>query len=271
MTELVPHILPEDFRSEPNPDHESLVKTLWFKGDGLALCSAKRKRCRKCKREFQPDERDLDFCPACGEHRPCRTVVEIAGMRCRVHGGSGPIGASASNFKHGRYSKYMPTRLRAKYIEAQNDPELLVLRNEIAVLDAHIADRLSTVDVGGSARLFSRAREAFIGFRDALDRNDAETMRIHLQTLDRVLMQATGEYAGWEDIRASLEQRRKLVDTEIRRLEKLKHIVTAEELQTFLHAVAAIAKRVIKDQPTLHEFVREILELGARGASGNPR
>ncbi|HEY4669727.1 MAG TPA: hypothetical protein VIH05_08130 [Tepidiformaceae bacterium] len=255
------------------PTADRTVKFVWYREDsGVPVCSAKSRRCRKCDHYYPLEEKKLTECPECGDPRFCRTGVIKPGDRCRMHGGGANklVGSANPSFKHGKYSRYMPARLAAKYLESARDPELLANRQEIAVLDARLAELLGRVDTGESSRLFSQAREAFTGFRNALDRSDKETMQIHLQTLDATLGRAVGDYAAWDDIRQSLETRRKLVETEMRRLEKMQHFHTAEELQSLLTAIAHIAKRVISDPKVLNEFTLAILELGQRDPSRSP-
>jgi hypothetical protein len=70
----------------------------------------------------------------------------VAGMRvCTVHGGLTPRGAASVHFKTGRYSRYLPARLLDKYEDAGTDPRLLELREDIALLDARIAQLLERV------------------------------------------------------------------------------------------------------------------------------
>lgn len=248
------------------PTADRTVKYIWYTHkDNRPVCSAKSRRCRKCDYHYPKEDRPLTQCPECGDPRFCRVIVLQPGVRCRVHGGGKHLVGSANpSFKHGKYSRYMPLRLAARYLESARDPELLASRQEIALLDARLAELLGRVDTGESSRLFATAREAFNGFRNALDRSDKETMAIHLQTLDATLGRAVGDYAAWDDIRQSLETRRKLVETEMRRLEKMKQFHTAEELQSLLMAIAMIAKRTINDPKVLNEFTLAVLELGQR-------
>lgn len=245
-----------------SPIADSLVKTIYLRPDGSPVCSAKRQSCRQCDRRYPEEEYSLDECPDCGEPRFCCETVPEPGLRCKYHGGKSLKGSASPRFTSGRWSKYMPLRLLEKYNEAANDPELLAVRHDIALMDGRIADLLSRVDAGDSAALFDKASEAFRGFRAALERNDGETMRIHLQTLDRLLAQGRSDYAAWEDVRVLLEQRRKMIETEMRRLEKMQQFVTAEEVTALVTAIGHVAKRVIKDPQVLNEFTAELLSLG---------
>ena len=57
---------------------------------------------------------------------------------CSMHGGKSLRGVAASNFRHGRYSKALPEKLAAAYHRSMNDPALLNLRSELALIDARL-------------------------------------------------------------------------------------------------------------------------------------
>src|ERR671916_1968189 len=99
-----------------------------------ATCGAKTRNGTSCRRE------------------PCRNG------RCPNHGGKSLGGIASPRLTHGRYSRSLPAQLAARYTAAQHDPELLSLRDELALLDARIADVLSRVDSGESGQLWQHLR-----------------------------------------------------------------------------------------------------------------
>jgi hypothetical protein len=187
--------------------------------------------------------------------------VATSGKRCKHHGGLAPVGAANPNYKHGRNSKYMPARLRDRYQEAMDDPDLLNITRDLALLEARITDLLQRVDFGEAGRHWSKAQNTFVAFKDAVDRGDSETMRIHLNSLERILAKGTADYAAWEEVISTIEQRRKLTETEMRRLEKMNQFVTAEQVSTLMASIAEAAKRVIQDPKILNEFTVELATL----------
>src|SRR4051794_14907848 len=74
-----------------------------------------------------------------GDHVCLGPVVE-GRKRCRMHFGNVPRGMASPHTKTGRYSKDLPTRLLARYEEAMNDPDLLNLSSEIALLGARLSE-----------------------------------------------------------------------------------------------------------------------------------
>ena len=83
-------------------------------------------------------------CPATSKRtkQPCRAKVMLGRTTCYHHGGKSLVGPAVNTYRSGRHSRYLPVRMAAKYQEAEHDPELLSLRDEIALVDARLADLL---------------------------------------------------------------------------------------------------------------------------------
>ena len=135
------------------------------------VCGARLKRCRKCKHRFTKEEYDLLACPECGEDRTCKTPVAGPGMRCRLHGGKSLSGPAAPAWRHGRYSRTLPTGLVRRYEESLADPELLALRDEIALLDAHTLELIATLSNSEGPALWQQLQELQTGLSAAVSQS----------------------------------------------------------------------------------------------------
>ena len=80
---------------------------------------------------------------------PCDRDAMPNGV-CYTHGGNSRAGIASGTFKTGKYSKYLPARLVGKYEEAAADPELLALRDDVALLDTRIVTVVSALNTGES-------------------------------------------------------------------------------------------------------------------------
>jgi hypothetical protein len=73
--------------------------------------------------------------------QPCRRYRLAGRSRCRLHGGLSLIGPASPAWRHGRYSKIaFRYGISQAYEDARNDPNLLSLRNSIAVLELRIEE-----------------------------------------------------------------------------------------------------------------------------------
>lgn len=70
----------------------------------------------------------------------CQRSPARGRKRCRLHGGATPRGRASPHFKTGEHSKFLPDRLIGRYEEAQADPHLRSLRQDIAILQVRIQE-----------------------------------------------------------------------------------------------------------------------------------
>lgn len=89
----------------------------------------------------------------------CKATSKRTGERCKAkamtgrdlcyhHGGMSLVGPANPAYRDGRYSRYMPKRLLEQYERAAGDGDLLVMRDDVAIVDTRLAELLSKLDSG---------------------------------------------------------------------------------------------------------------------------
>jgi hypothetical protein len=137
----------------------------------------------------------------------CRQAVVPGRNVCHYHGGKTPRGIDAPNYRGRGYSKDIPTRLADRFKQALDDPQLLELSGEVALVDSRLGELLAS-----------------------LPDNPAAT--------DRKV---------WGELRAMIEQRRRLVETERRREETLQANMTARQAMAFVAALQVAVAEVVTE------------------------
>ena len=196
----------------------------------------------------------------------------VAGKRvCQVHGGVSLAGPASPTFKTGRYSKYLPTRLAARYEAAANDPDLLAMREDIALVDSRLADVLARVDTGESGALWRQARDEFAVLDVAVKDGDAKAVTASLKRMNAMLGRGVSDYAAWGEVGDLLEQRRKLVESERKRLVEMQQVLDTRQAMVFVGAVMGVVQRNVTDRKQLSNIAHELQALlthEGRGGSG---
>jgi hypothetical protein len=175
-----------------------------------------------------------------------------------MHGGRTLVGLAALRLITGRYSKLLSTRLEADYERSAHDPELLALRRELALVDVGINDLLGRVDRGEAGRLWHHAPAAWQTFKHAQAEGRPLLQTCAALELDELLEQAVGDKAAWHEILQFIEQRRKLVEGEAKRLMAMQQMMTKEEAMLWLSILVAILKRHITDRETLQKICLDL-------------
>jgi hypothetical protein len=185
-----------------------------------------------------------------------------------MHGGLTPIGPAHGAFKHGRYSKLLPARLAARYEESLADDTLLELRNEVALLDVRISEAVQRASAGEGGQLWPELKNVLRDFLRGLTKRDSEGMRTPLQRMEQLIEQGAEETALWDEIVRLLDQRRKLVESERKRLVEMQQIITTEQAMTLLAVILDTIRRHVVDRKALGAIGADLARLVA-GAAGN--
>lgn len=141
--------------------------------------------------------------------------------RCRNHGGASLVGPASPSFKHGRYSVLLKDikGIGEHYTRALADPDLLNLADNIALVDARLTQLLEQVARGGRGH-----------------------------SIDRL----------WPQIEELIENRRKLVDTEAKRLKDLHAMLSVDRVLLIIRYLQDVVRQCVKDP---HEQSAVFVEL----------
>lgn len=195
----------------------------------------------------------------------CKRAAAPGRNVCAIHGGKSPRGLASPSTTHGAYSKALPSRLLADFETARADPELLELRTQIGLVDARIVDVLRLVDSGESGSRWRDLNAAWKMYRDGVKAKDPDAMAAALGSVGQAIDAGEGDWRAWREVATLVEQRRRLVDTERRRLVDLRQLVTSEQLLLVSHALLKVVLDHVGDQLT-----REAIAVGFRGILDRP-
>jgi hypothetical protein len=153
----------------------------------------------------------------------------------------------------------LPANLRGSYEQALSDPELLSTREEQALFTARITEVLAKLDGGaGFDAMLSELRtlrEALIGA--AADGNVPKVLGT-VGKIDTLLDQSAGEEKLWRELASLAETRRKLADTERKRLEALQNSLTAEQATVLVQRLIGILASRIEDRRVLGAITNDL-------------
>lgn len=191
-------------------------------------------------------------------HERCQRPAMHGSTVCYHHGGKSRKGIAHPSFKDGRYSKALPSAMLEKYHEAVNDPELLNMRHDIALVDARLSELLKRSEAGESRTLWQQARNANDSIRQAMDNENWPAMESAVRDLDRLVGEGLADHEVWHEIGDLIDQRRKLVESEQKRLVAMKQLITSQQAMTLIAALAAIVKKRVTDPRVLSEIQNDL-------------
>jgi hypothetical protein len=194
--------------------------------------------------------------------RQCKKQAVPGKRVCRIHGGATPVGIASHAFRHGRYSKYLPTNMLPRYRQAYDDPNLLALNEEIALVDARLADLLVRVDQGESGALWLELRSAHHDLLQA--RHDTAKLAAALERIGNLIQRGATDTSFSKEIGEQIEQRRRLVESERRRLVELQQYMSYEQALGMAQALLEAIRTHVEDRKVLSAISTEFARILGR-------
>lgn len=204
----------------------------------------------------------------------CQNTVIFSNGRCRMHGGKSLRGIASPTFKNGSYSKYLylPERLSERVGEFIDDPRLIELRENIAVLDVRLTELYENLHKSEPAEVWLDLKSKFIEWQDGEKllpklEDDARERQIQMNEqmkdkFDLLLTFGANEQSKderiWDKIISLSEQRRKLVDSESKRVKDSQQSITTEEFNKFVRFILAVILENVPDHQTRARIAEQL-------------
>jgi hypothetical protein len=209
---------------------------------------------RKEKPDSAPRYRDGKLlCNARGN--TCKAFAVKGREKCRFHGGATPRGPANPNFKHGKYSKYLPANIAAKYAEAKSDPELIEYTDAIALLDARCRLLLESAE---SRMLWADTAKAFRELEAAIRTEDQAGIRAELNALHDLVKRGYADSLRWKEIYEVIEREGRMKERAWKRLIDMEQMVSMEHVLAFVGMIMSVVTDAVKDTDTLRQISRSI-------------
>lgn len=209
----------------------------------------------------QVNDRGMTICGAKNRRgEPCGNTAIFENGRCRMHGGRAPVGVLNPNTKHGRYSKAIPKRLADAFSYSVDDPALLELTQEIALIDSRVGELLERIEKfnadGGEnwAELLKHWDKLTIAARVG----DGRQQAVQAEIIGRIIERGNNEFAAWDQLIRLLNERRKLSESERKRRIDAKSMIPMETVYLIIsrhtQAMIAAVERFVDDRKTVHKI-----------------
>jgi len=206
--------------------------------------------------------------PECGATtRMGRTCKQprMANGRCKMHGGKTPRGIASPNLKTGMYSKDLPSRLLSRVEAVLHDPALLSVRNDIALMQAEIGDRLSRIKQGEAEPDF----EQILGMAERISRDwqkwDWTRMNAELASLKEAIGGEIAQDRAMREVRDLIQEKARLIAQENRLLESRDHSMPIEQVMLLIRALTTAMRRTIRDPDLLTAVDAEFRRITSNG------
>jgi len=152
------------------------------------------------------------------------------------------------------------------YTDAMQDPQLVALQDDIALVDTRIQELITQIDRGHQpAQLWARALEGIGALRSAMEDEEEDRIESQLVSLERVLALGAEPSGVWQQILEAEEQKRKLAETDSRIHERRGHVLAIEHVMIVARALLVAVRENVPDRGALGRIQARFIEiLGTR-------
>jgi len=190
---------------------------------------------------------------------------------CYHHGGRSLAGPASKTWQNGNRSKYLPNRLLDDYQASLDNPDKLLLDEDIALIESRLADVLRRVDSGESGRIWTELREARreleaarrIPDKDLRSAAIASAVNVMCELIDR----GSHDSAAWAEVTGLIERRRKLVESERKRLVEAHKMIAVEQALGMMGMLIESVRRNVKDDDALRAVTADFARLTSGAGS----
>jgi len=167
----------------------------------------------------------------------CKQRREEGKQYCRFHGGARKVGAQVHVFKDGKYSKYMPEKLRERYEGFLGNEALKSVEHELALLNTRISQLTEVEDEDFGRRTFYEFFDVWVKIMAAVRdgrRHDQVTLFAEMNDL---MNNRDRHETVWADIERISGTVSRLVAVEQKLQEQQRTSITIEQALTILTAM----------------------------------
>ena len=197
-----------------------------------------------------------------GTPHPCRQFPIKTKERCKFHGGKSLVGADCSWHRGRGYSKDLPTRYAERVAAAMDDPELISMRSEVALLDARLAELFGGMDDGHTLDNWQKVKDQRDALAAALVDDDPERREERLAevlvALSLLLTEVAGVQKAWAEVYSIVQDRRRLAVAETKREEVLEASMDRRQAMAFVLAIRQVLVEELKDNATRQNVMARI-------------
>ncbi len=179
--------------------------------------------------------------------------------RCHLHGGKSLKGPASATYRGKGYSKYFPSKkLGEIFARSLEDPDLTRLKKDLAIVETRLVELIQSLSSEQSGTLWKQIRKKHRNLKRSKP-NSAKAAKLHNEIGD-LIQRGSSDHFIWTEIGQQIELRRRLLDSETKRVLAAHQAMTAEEVRMLIDAVANLIRDHVKDRQTLQKISEGLIE-----------
>lgn len=177
----------------------------------------------------------------------CKQGVRQGWTVCKYHGAGGTDAPAGRPPVNGIYSKHLPTRYIADFEEYMANPNLIAMREGMALIDVRVGELLQCLETADAPQAWNKIAVAL-----AMIEKDIKDAKFdNLQGIVDVIRDAITAHKNdrdvWHELIHLIDERRKIADVERRRIEAARKYLTLQEANAMMAFFTASVMKHVSD------------------------
>ncbi len=143
-------------------------------------------------------------------------------------------------------------RLGTIFARSFEDPELTRLRKDLAIVETRLVELIQSLNSQQNGTLWKQLRSKH---RELKRSKPTSTKAANLfKEITELVERGSNDSLIWNEIAKQIELRRRLLDSETKRVLAAHQVMTAEEVKMLIDAVATLIRENVKDRQALQKI-----------------
>lgn len=203
------------------------------------------------------------MCPVCKNPREYCSADPISGReRCRNHGGMNSIGTTMIQHEGKGLSKILTTKLLDSYRAHYEDPDILNMTTDIALLNMRrdaLIEKWQEQKVSESQ--WEDLKTAYEGLCRAIDLGHTNRVNEMLYNMGNVISDGYSDIMLWQEIRKVEEEITKIKSREVQRRKVAESVISEREFRTMMGYILSIIDSRVRDNDIKNQILIDLQKL----------
>lgn len=180
------------------------------------------------------------------------------------------MGMNNHSAKDLKYSKHLPKELQTRFETALQDPELISMREDLAILTVRIQELISRLKTGENSEIWADLRKAHQSFLLAMRKGDQDEAGRALSALGNLINSGSDVETTWSELFEAIERKTVVAGREWKRLSDLQQLMTLEDTMMLITAIMGSVKRHVTSAKQRQQIALDLNLLLNKSATRRP-
>lgn len=158
----------------------------------------------------------------------------------------------------GRYAELKPKQLFADYIKNRSDQKLKSIRDDLALVQAFIDERVSRLENRDGEQAWLEVRRLVGILSNSYSDSDMKSFCQAVREINKLVTQEVTLFGVVDEVTSLIERKARLIDQEARRILKTRELITRESAAKMMSGLLEIVGKHVRSSQVMGRILQDI-------------